>query len=220
MRGYIFYLGLASVGMNAYNRPVTYELNDDGEKVMTSNLNMYYKLSSGVNTITNTSKNAVLALTDIRTTEGISAENSIIEDMDETDIEGGLRQMMTTRVKGTVSWNAPSALLAGRPDNVAVTLNSSDSEGIDTVKLIEGNYEFDNLPKFNEDLDYISYSITAQDVDGFTLAVDNYDILYSAKDPVSDIPNPSTFDFLHFVIATCGASIIAGAYIFGRYHRR
>jgi hypothetical protein len=212
--------GLASVGMNAYNKPVTYELNDDGEKVMTSNLNMYYKLSSGVNTITNTSKDAVLALTDIRTTEGISAENSIIEDMNESDIEDGLRQMMTTSVRGTVSWNAPSAILAERPDNVAVTLNSSDSENIDTVRLIEGAYAFDNLPKFNDDLDYISYSITAQDVDGFTLAVDNYDVLYSAKDSDSPTPNPSTFDFLHFSAVAYGASIIFGTYVFSRCHRR
>ena len=180
--------------MNAYNKPATYELNNEGEKTMVSDLNMYYELKSGVNTITNTSKDAILALTDIRITEGEYGRGEGVIDMNAGDIKNGLEQMLELDIKGSVSWSAPASLLATRPNSVKIILNSSSENNIDSVELIEGDYAFTDLPKYDDDLNYISYSITPQDVNGFNLSVNNYDIQYSGDINDSEITNPNTAD--------------------------
>ncbi len=186
--------GFAAIGMNAYNKPATYELNNEGEKTMVSDLNMYYELKSGVNTITNTSKDAILALTDIRITEGEYGRGEGVIDMNADDIKNGLEQMLELDIKGSVSWSAPASLLATRPNSVKIILNSSSENNIDSVELIEGDYAFTDLPKYDDDLNYISYSITPQDVNGFNLSVNNYDIQYSGDINDSEITNPNTAD--------------------------
>ena len=186
--------GFAAIGMNAYNKPATYELNNEGEKTMVSDLNMYYELKSGVNTITNTSKDTILALTDIRITEGEYGRGEGVIDMNADDIKNGLEQMLELDIKGSVSWSAPASLLATRPNSVKIILNSSSENNIDSVELIEGDYAFTDLPKYDDDLNYISYSITPQDVNGFNLSVNNYDIQYSGDINDSEITNPNTAD--------------------------
>ncbi len=206
----------AAIGMNALNKPVTYELNDDGEKTMISNLNMYYALKPGVNTITNTSKDAVLELTDIRITQGIGGQGSGIDDMDESDIEKGLKQMLSTDVEGTVTWRAPNELLAKRPEHVSVVLNSSKEENIDSVSLIEGEYAFRDLPKYDEDMNRLEYSITAEDINGFKLVVNNkFDILYTGE-----VKNPQTSDNFVIVAAVGGMGLLSGWFIVNRLFKR
>ena len=93
--------------------------------------------------------------------------------------------LVTTNVSGSKTWIDYENKWNMRPTSINVNLLANGNK-IDTQKVDSSNgwkYEFSNLPKYNSDGEEIVYTITEDEVKGYTTSIEGYNLVNKVIEP-------------------------------------
>ena len=100
-----------------------------------------------------------------------------------------------TSVSGTKTWEDAENQDGVRPESITVNL-LADGVEVDEVEVTEENnwtYEFTNLDKYSNGVEIV-YTVTEDEVDGYTSSVDGYDITNTHTPEVTSVSGTKTWE--------------------------
>ena len=102
----------------------------------------------------------------------------------------------TIDISGTKTWDDNDDQDGKRPESITINL-LADGEKVDSVTVTEKDewkFEFKGVPKYNDDLEEIEYTITEETVDGYETEITDFDVTNSHEPEKVDVSVEKVWD--------------------------
>ena len=102
----------------------------------------------------------------------------------------------TIDISGTKTWDDNDDQDGKRPESITINL-LADGEKVDSVTVTEEDewkFEFKGVPKYNDDLEEIEYTITEETVDGYETEITDFDVTNSHEPEKVDVSGEKAWD--------------------------